>query len=80
MNEHRLQSPTARWTTQTITNRGDFVIGGSIDVLCRRFIITDADDYVLKHMESNPEQFPVELIEKWRHFKAKKTKEEEEEQ
>ena len=53
----------------------DFAIGGTIDVLCRKFIITDADDYVVKYMESNASQFPAELIEKWKQAKTKKTEE-----
>lgn len=36
----------------------DFTIGAIIEVFRHRFEITDADEYVLKFMEQNAEQFP----------------------
>ena len=44
-------------------------------MLSRKFVITDADDYVVKYMESNASQFPTELLEEWKQAKAKKAEE-----
>ncbi|VDP98987.1 unnamed protein product [Trichobilharzia regenti] len=40
----------------------DFSLGSKIDVFGTRFIITDADEYVVKFLEANRDQFPDELI------------------
>ncbi|XP_016065312.1 PREDICTED: EF-hand domain-containing protein 1 isoform X1 [Miniopterus natalensis] len=40
----------------------DFTIGAVIEVFGHRFIITDADDYVLKYMESNAAQYSPEAL------------------
>lgn len=41
----------------------DFAIGAKIDVFKHKFIITDADMYVLKYMEARASEFPAETIE-----------------
>uniref|UniRef100_H0UXE6 EF-hand domain-containing protein 1 n=1 Tax=Cavia porcellus TaxID=10141 RepID=H0UXE6_CAVPO len=41
---------------------GDFFIGAVIEVFSHRFVILDTDEYVLKYMESNAEQFSPEAI------------------
>lgn len=41
----------------------DFAIGQTIEVFKHKFVITDADLYVLKYMEANRESFPIEVIE-----------------
>ena len=38
----------------------DFSIGAVIEVFRHRFVITNADEYVLKYMEANSTQFPGE--------------------
>ena len=40
----------------------DFAIGARIEVFKHKFIITDADEYVLKYMEAHAEEFPVETL------------------
>ncbi|VDO88024.1 unnamed protein product [Schistosoma mattheei] len=40
----------------------DFSINSKIDIFGTRFIITDADEYVLKFLEANRDQFSDELI------------------
>jgi hypothetical protein len=44
----------------------DFAVGSTIEVLKHKFIITDADLYVLKYMEANKDQFPDDVIESLR--------------
>ena len=44
----------------------DFAIGRTIEVFKHKFVITDADLYVLKHMEANRESFPTEVIQSLR--------------
>lgn len=41
---------------------GDFAIGATIVVLKHRFVITNADEYVLKYLEENDSRFPSETI------------------
>jgi len=45
---------------------GDFAIGANIVVLKHRFEIINADQYVLKYLESNPGKYPSETIESLR--------------
>ena len=51
----------------------DFAIGATVEVFKHKFIITDADEYVLKYMEARASEFPVETIESLRkkHDKSK---------
>ena len=51
---------------------GDFAIGATIFVLKHRFIITNADEYVLKYLEANESQYPKETIESLRNGLVKK--------
>lgn len=37
----------------------DFYIGGLIQVFNHVFVLQDADEFVLKHMEARPDEFPV---------------------
>ncbi|KAL8173091.1 UNVERIFIED_CONTAM: EF-hand domain-containing protein 1 [Gekko kuhli] len=47
----------------------DLTIGATVEVFSHRFVITDADLYVLNYMESNPGSFPAAVIESMRnHF------------
>ncbi|XP_052763597.1 EF-hand domain-containing protein 1-like [Mya arenaria] len=41
----------------------DFYIGAVIEVFRHRFVITNADEYVLKFMEDNKDQFPSSTIQ-----------------
>lgn len=42
---------------------GDFAIGATITVLKHRFEITNADEYVLKYLETNATRFPQSTID-----------------
>ena len=41
----------------------DLLIGETIEVFKHKFIIKDADEYVLKYMEARPDEFSAEAIE-----------------
>ncbi|NWR56230.1 EFHC1 protein, partial [Bucorvus abyssinicus] len=50
----------------------DFTIGSTIEVFGHRFVITDADEYVLNYMEKNAESFPVATLQSLReHFRPR---------
>ena len=40
----------------------DLSIGAKIEIFKHRFVITDADEYVLKYLESFPNKFPLDTI------------------
>ncbi|KAJ7421287.1 EF-hand domain-containing protein 1 [Willisornis vidua] len=51
----------------------DFAIGSTIEVFGHRFVITDADEYVLNYMERNAECFPSATLQSLRdHFGPRK--------
>lgn len=55
----------------------DLTIGSTIEVFGHRFIITDADEYVLNYMESNAESFPATTLQSMRdHFHPRQVVEE----
>lgn len=39
----------------------DFIMGARIEAFKHKFIIEDADEYVLKYMEDNCAEFPAEV-------------------
>ena len=41
----------------------DLLIGETVEIFKHRFVISDADEYVLKYMEARPEEFTAEAIE-----------------
>ena len=41
----------------------DLIVGQTIDVFSHKFLIEDADEYVLKYMEERSDEFPTETIE-----------------
>ncbi|NXY19486.1 EFHC1 protein, partial [Atrichornis clamosus] len=50
----------------------DFTIGSTIEVFGHRFVITDADEYVLNYMEANAESFPTATLQSLRdHFRPR---------
>ncbi|XP_065257777.1 EF-hand domain-containing protein 1 [Emys orbicularis] len=52
----------------------DLTIGATVEVFGHRFIITDADEYVLNYMESNAESFPATTLQSLRdHFAPRRT-------
>ncbi|KAH3878496.1 hypothetical protein DPMN_002392 [Dreissena polymorpha] len=44
----------------------DFYIGAVIEVFRHWFVITNADEYVLKFMEEHKDQFPSSTVESFR--------------
>ncbi|XP_027594162.1 EF-hand domain-containing protein 1 [Pipra filicauda] len=51
----------------------DFTIGSTIEVFGHRFVITDADEYVLNYLERNAESFPATTLQSLRdHFRPRK--------
>ncbi|KFZ52825.1 EF-hand domain-containing protein 1, partial [Podiceps cristatus] len=50
----------------------DLTIGSTIEVFGHRFVITDADEYVLNYMERNAERYPVAALQSLRdHFRPR---------
>ena len=44
----------------------DFSVGCKIEVFKHQFIITGADEYVVKYMEARPNEFSTEVIESFK--------------
>ena len=40
----------------------DFKIGSTVEVFKHRFILQDADEYVLKYLEGHANEFPIDTI------------------
>lgn len=49
----------------------DLAIGATIQVFKHKFVITDADEYVLNYMEARADQFPPQVIELLRQKREK---------
>lgn len=62
----RIAKPGCDPERPTFYGIGDFAIGATIVVLKHRFVITNADEYVLKYLESNESQYPVSTIDSLR--------------
>lgn len=58
----RVAKPGSTVESPSFYGPQDFYIGAVIDIFKHRFIITNADAYVLKFMEDHRDQFPGELI------------------
>lgn len=59
---HRVAKPGSTPEEPHYYGPTDFSLGSIIDVFGTRFVITDADEYVIKFMEANRNQFSDELI------------------
>ncbi|XP_008498041.2 EF-hand domain-containing protein 1 [Calypte anna] len=65
----RVAKPGSTADNVTYYGPSDFAIGATIEVFGHRFIIIGADEFVLKYMESNAEQFPPATLQSLRdHF------------
>ncbi|NWW89265.1 EFHC1 protein, partial [Rhynochetos jubatus] len=65
----RVAKPGSTTENATYYEPSDFTIGSTIEVFGHRFVITDADEYVLNYMESNAESFPAATLQSLRdHF------------
>ncbi|XP_040839468.1 EF-hand domain-containing protein 1 [Ochotona curzoniae] len=58
----RVAKPNSPVDNPIYYSPSDFYIGAVIDVFGHRFVILDADEYVLKYMESNPTQYSPEAL------------------
>ena len=59
----QVQKPGSPTDNPEFYTPADFYIGARIHVFKHRFIITDADEYVLKYLEANADRFPKETID-----------------
>ncbi|NXN35087.1 EFHC1 protein, partial [Rhinoptilus africanus] len=68
----RVPKPGSTADNATYYGPSDFTIGSKIEVFGHRFVITDADEYVLNYMESNAESFPAAALQSLRdHFRPR---------
>ena len=58
----RVCKPGSSIDTPEFYTPSDFSIGAVIEIFKHRFKITDADEYVLKYLESFPSKFPLSTI------------------
>lgn len=58
----RLSKPNSDVENPEFYGPGDFAIGATIQVFKHRFCITNCDEYVLKILEQNPDQYPADTI------------------
>ena len=56
----------------------DFKIGSTVEVFKHRFVIQDADEYVLKYLEAHAREYPIDTINSIRekHYRGATTTEE----
>ncbi|XP_019750558.1 EF-hand domain-containing protein 1 isoform X1 [Hippocampus comes] len=59
----RVPKPDTSVDNPDFYSPSDFSIGSILDVFGHRFVLTDADLYVLNYMENNPGQIPLETLE-----------------
>ncbi|KFP78272.1 EF-hand domain-containing protein 1, partial [Acanthisitta chloris] len=65
----RVAKPGSTAENPTYYGPSDFTIGSTIEVFGHKFVITDADEYVLNYMESNADSFPAATLQSLRdHF------------
>ncbi|VDP81127.1 unnamed protein product [Echinostoma caproni] len=62
----RIAKPGSTVENPVYYGPADFSLGSKIEVFGSRFIITDADVFVIKFLETNRDQFSDELIQCWR--------------
>jgi len=62
----RIVKPNCDPENPTFYGIGDFAIGATITVLRHRFVITNADEYVLKYLEKNEAKYPAATIQSLR--------------
>ncbi|XP_009982991.1 PREDICTED: EF-hand domain-containing protein 1, partial [Tauraco erythrolophus] len=68
----RVTKPGSTTENATYYEPSDLTIGSTIEVFGHRFVITDADEYVLNYMESNAESFLAATLQSLRdHFHSR---------
>ncbi|XP_072498547.1 EF-hand domain-containing protein 1 [Notamacropus eugenii] len=63
LSKTKIAKPGSCVDNPTFYGPGDFYIGALIEVFGHRFIIQDADEYVLKFLESNANDYPPSTIQ-----------------
>ncbi|KAM6953937.1 EF-hand domain-containing protein 1 [Aplochiton taeniatus] len=58
----RIPKPGCSVDNPVFYTPADFAIGATVEVLRHRFVLTDADHYVLKYLESISDQIPSETL------------------
>ncbi|KYO34405.1 EF-hand domain-containing protein 1 [Alligator mississippiensis] len=65
----KVPKPGSTVENPTYYEPADLTIGATVKVFGHRFVITDADEYVLNYAESNPDVFPAATLQSLRdHF------------
>ena len=67
----RVAKPNSSTDKPVFYRPQDFAIGAVVEVFKHKFVITDADEYVLKYMEARASEFPAETIESLRRKRDK---------
>ncbi|XP_032362525.1 EF-hand domain-containing protein 1 isoform X1 [Etheostoma spectabile] len=62
----RVPKPGSTLDDPDFYSPADFAIGATVEVFSRRFVLTDADHYVLKYLESNASQIPCQTLDSLR--------------
>jgi len=76
LSQTRVSKPGSQIDSPDFLTPADFRIGAVIEVFNHRFVITDADEYVLKYLESCAGKFPLATINSIRIKHGKKALEE----
>ncbi|KAM6323528.1 EF-hand domain-containing protein 1 [Aegotheles albertisi] len=68
----RVAKPGSTTENATYYQPSDLTIGATVEVFGHRFVVTDADEYVLNYMESKAERFPAASLQSLReHFRPR---------
>ncbi|XP_035854447.1 EF-hand domain-containing protein 1 isoform X1 [Sander lucioperca] len=62
----RIPKPGSTLDNPEFYSPADFAIGATVEVFSRRFVLTDADHYVLMYLESNASQIPCQTLDSLR--------------
>ncbi|XP_041815318.1 EF-hand domain-containing protein 1 [Chelmon rostratus] len=62
----RVPKPGSTVDNPEFYSPADFAIGATVEVFCHRFVLTDADRFVLTYLESISSQIPCETLESLR--------------
>ncbi|XP_056151069.1 EF-hand domain-containing protein 1 [Lampris incognitus] len=58
----RIPKPGSTVNNPEFYSPADFAIGAAVEIFCHRFVLTDADHYVLTYLESIADQIPSETL------------------
>ncbi|XP_068433358.1 EF-hand domain-containing protein 1 [Clinocottus analis] len=66
LRKNRIHKPGSTVDNSEFYSPADFAIGATLEVFSHRFVLTDADPYVLKYLESIASQIPLQTLESLR--------------